>query len=464
MRNISVKLGVLLSALFFSFVSIMGLVVYNFMENFYLKQVTNELLHRGHSHAIVLSNSFDEQTVHHVALMEEAAVTMVAILDNEGHLLKHSDQLTSFHENYLKPFKNDEPNSWDEELIETNWRTKPDIVARSPIIKDNQLLGTVIMFLPTDSIRDAIHFLKEAITGIILASVLIGILLLFLFSNMITKPLVRMKEATQKIAKGRYATELSIKGKDEMADLAQSINQLAKGLQHFEQTRNDFLADISHELRTPLTYLKGYSEILSKDTIHDEEEKKQYLKIIHDEAIRVFNLVQDLFELTKLEGSNVTLKKIDMDMVELVEGVLTRLEPAFDISNIELELSTIPKLLMKADPQRMEQVFFNLLDNARRYTPSGGKVVVTIGMDKYQAILTVSDNGIGIPEEELSFIWNRLYRVEKSRSRETGGSGLGLSIVKKIIELHEGHISVESYEGEGTIFIIQLPYLIHYNE
>lgn len=458
MKRISVKLGVILSTLYFFFVMVIGFTMYSFMVHFYVNQITTELLHRGHSHAMVLASNFDHETLHHVAMMEGPAITMVVILDNQGKILAYSDTIEPFQKRYLIPMSGHPTSMYEEMTLEADWKHNPFISTRSPIIKDNQLLGTVVMFSPTEPIRNAVDFMKMVLLGFGFGTILLGILLIFYLSSRITKPLIQMKEATQNIAKGNYCSELPRTRKDELGDLAASIDYLAHSLQHYEQTRNEFLADVSHELKTPLTYLKGYSEILLQDRGHDETEKKEYLQIIHDESIRVHHLVQDLLELTKMEAASVSLEQSEIDLVQVLKRITERLYPAFATQQVELELKpTTSPVWIIGDPKRMEQVFLNLLDNARRYTPSQGRVKVMIAEEEGEAIVHVTDTGVGIPSSELPLIWKRLYRVEKSRSRVTGGSGLGLSIVKKIVELHHGSITVKSEENEGTIFTLRFP-------
>jgi two-component system, OmpR family, sensor histidine kinase BaeS len=460
MRKISVKLGIILSALFFTFVMVISYTLYSFMVHFYIKQVATELLHRGHSHAIVLANHFDHETMHHVAMMEGPAITMVVILDNQGKVLANSDPILPTQRKYLIPMTGHPASMYEEIPLETDWEHSAFIATRSPILNGNQLLGTVVMFSPTDPIRDVVRFLKVVLLWFGLGMIIVGFILIFYLSSRITKPLIQMKAATQNIAKGNYGSELRTDRNDELGDLAASINSLAKSLQHYEQTRTEFLADVSHELRTPLTYLKGYSEILLQDRITNEEEKKEFLKIIRDESIRVHLLVQDLFELTKMEVASVPFEKNEIDLVSIIEKIAERLRPAYDSDKIELNLENVSdSVFIEGDSKRIEQVFLNLLDNARRYTSSGGKVEIVLEKSETVVVIKVIDTGMGIPKSELPLIWKRLYRVEKSRSRVTGGSGLGLAIVKKIVDLHNGSITVDSIENKGTTFTLHFPIL-----
>jgi two-component system, OmpR family, sensor histidine kinase BaeS len=283
---------------------------------------------------------------------------------------------------------------------------------------------------------------------ILLAFGLIGIM-----SKKLTLPLLMMKEATIRMSLGKYQQRIPVKGNDEVAQLGKSIQSLGEQLQYYENSRNDFLAAVSHELRTPLTYIKGYSDILSKGVFKNSEEQQEYLKIINKESKRISILVNDLFELTKLQVGKFELEKEWADINTVIEKVMINLKPEFAKKGIQFteKLQHIPKVYI--DAERMEQVFYNLIENAVKYT-NQGEIAIRSYLEKELVIIKVSDTGIGIPETYLPKIWDQFYRVDQSRTRKTGGTGLGLYVVKKIIESHNGEITVESVENHGSVFTI----------
>ena len=198
-------------------------------------------------------------------------------------------------------------------------------------------------------------------------------------------------------------------------------------------------------------------EILLRQQISDEE-KKDYLSIIHEQSHRVQRLVQDLFDLAKMEQGSFSFQWEELSIQEIVTDVLSFVESSMDEKGIYLEYIPPREVLyVYGDHQRLGQVFINILENAKKYTPSGGVIYVRFAVEKQTVTVEIEDTGQGIPSDELPFIMERLYRVEKSRSQETGGSGLGLAISKKIVEVHQGEIRVESTEGKGTTFYIRLP-------
>jgi signal transduction histidine kinase len=212
-----------------------------------------------------------------------------------------------------------------------------------------------------------------------------------------------------------------------------------------------------------MTYLEGYANILKEGLYQTEEERIQYLDIIQKESMRVTRLIEDLFELSKIEEGKLTLHKEEIDLQEVLENVIQKVNLKANEKEIELDLSIDDGMeSVYGDGLRMEQIFSNLLDNAIRYTERGTvKVSMEVVESKYVKV-TIEDTGQGIPKDELPYIFERFYRVEKSRSRDYGGTGLGLSIVKNLIELQDGSIQVESEVGSGTRFEICFPTLETY--
>ncbi|MFZ7945728.1 two-component system histidine kinase PnpS [Neobacillus sp. 19] len=232
----------------------------------------------------------------------------------------------------------------------------------------------------------------------------------------------------------------------------QDITELKK----LEQMRKDFVANVSHELKTPVTSIKGFTETLMDGAMNNKETLEAFLSIILKESDRLQTLIQDLLELSKIEQQGFQLNIQDVDMRELLEEVITLLTGKAEAKNIHLEFySKLNELLVKGDPDRLKQVFINLIGNAITYTPAEGDVKIILLDCKENVRIHVKDSGVGINEEEIPRIFERFYRVDRARSRNSGGTGLGLAIVKHLIEAHHGHISVKSKVGEGSEFIIE---------
>ncbi|HHW55732.1 MAG: ATP-binding protein [bacterium] len=229
-------------------------------------------------------------------------------------------------------------------------------------------------------------------------------------------------------------------------------------LRRLEQMRLQFLSNVSHELRTPLTSIKGFAVTLA-DELPPGIPAQRYVEVIEKETDRLARLVDDLLTLSRMDALEVTMELVSLQPEKLITGCVTQLLPRAQRAGIELKTEIkqeLPRIL--CDPDRMKQVLINLLDNALKFTPRGGTVTVQAWADQEHLCLAVRDTGIGIPAQDLPHIFDRFYRVDKARSRALGGTGLGLSIVKWLVEQHAGIITVASTPGEGTEFVIRLPY------
>jgi len=228
-------------------------------------------------------------------------------------------------------------------------------------------------------------------------------------------------------------------------------------IRRLETIRSDFIANVSHELKTPLTSIKGFVETLLEGALDDKENNRSFLTIIQEHAERLNNLVNDLLSLSHLESNEIVLEKEDINLRQQVEGVILGFKSQLKKKNIEVKDELLANLSIKADKNRIEQVFTNLIDNAIKFNKEKGFVRIYSQDVNGKTKLIVEDSGIGIPKKDITRIFERFYRVDKARSRELGGTGLGLSIVKHIVELHNGSVGVESTEGFGSKFWIILP-------
>lgn len=406
---------------------------------------------RGNNHRDVLESSFNTTTLEHISQMESHTDTDVFIVTSKSEIITSS----SPHSHHIRELEIEDELPREGLILESNWRKGEYLSTVSPYDAGVGNSGYIVMIKKTDTIQGVIsklnyHFLIAAF--VITIFMLITI---FFLVNVLTKPLNFMKVATEKISKGDFSVTLPVTTKDEVGDLASSIQTLANDLHFLKKERNEFLASISHELRTPLTYIKGYADIAKrKDT--REEERIEYLSIIHEEAGKVNHLLEELFNLAKLDQNMFSINKQTTNIRLLLEGIFQKVMPVFRNKDITLKLICEKQWKVSLDPKRMEQVLVNLLDNALKYSDSGTTTTVEVKKENKSILIKISDQGTGIPNEDLPYIFNRLYRVDKSRSRLTGGVGLGLSIVKELVEAHHGEISVWSKLEEGTTFMIKL--------
>lgn len=287
-------------------------------------------------------------------------------------------------------------------------------------------------------------------------ALVIAVLLIYIFSLRLSRPLKQIKNAAAKIANGEFEKRLNIKSRDEIGELAKTFNQMAVALQNIEEMRRGFIANVSHELRTPMTSIRGFIEGILDGTIPPERQN-HYLSIVRDETNRLNRLVNDLLDLAKMEAGELTLNIMPLEINELVRKCVIKLETLLLEKNLTVEADFEEEdMLVNADADAIERVLYNLMHNAIKFTPAGGNIKVMTRILKGRIEVTVKDNGIGIDENEMDMVWDRFYKTDKSRSRDKTGTGLGLAIVRNIINEHGQNIWVESKSGEGTSFTFTL--------
>ncbi|MDN3428604.1 HAMP domain-containing sensor histidine kinase [Microbacterium sp. APC 3898] len=452
------KLSLKIGLLFFGFILIIEALLFSTLYftlvNERVDEVMENLLARGETHSDVLEDSFEEMTLTHVGIMESASDFIVVITDASGEILVNSDALEPEMVEVLEHTDFEEV-PVDGAIIEEDWQDKRYIATDSPITIDGRHEGHVFMFAPTTNIERIIGHLKNQFLWIGMITVVLTIITILLLSRFITLPLIRMKEATEQLSQGNNRVDLTNERNDELGELANAITKLSTDLDHLKNARNEFLSSISHELRTPLTYIKGYADILDRpDTT--EREREEYMGIIREEAAHLTVLVGNLFDLAKLDRNQFAIEQNDVSIAALLKSVALLVKPAFDEQQISLSVNCGEDIQAFIDSERIQQVLLNILDNARKHSSAGGHVDVECCEEGDGIAIRVSDQGQGIPQEELPFVFDRLYRVEKSRSRERGGSGLGLAIAKEIVESHGGRIRIDSQLNKGTAVTIRL--------
>jgi two-component system sensor histidine kinase BaeS len=430
------------------------IIFYVVFTRSYVQQLADDMIHRGHSHAYALQENWSEDTLRHVAEMEMYSRYVVAVIGENGEVLVSSSPLEQEQMNYVRDFQSHMEYAW----VERDWRNEPYLVSQSPVFtQSGEEIGNVLMFAPTIPIRDAVQSFRALLLIFTAGAILSVLVLVFLFSLWFSKPLLLMTNAIRRLARNDYYFSLPTHNDDEIGELNRSIMELSAELKHYRTEREQFLAEISHELRTPITYIRGYADVLQKQSLL-EADRNKYLQFIYDAAGRLHRLIGDLYELTKLDQIEVSIRKEKIDLTSVLQQIVEESHHRFETAGIHfhIELPHYP-VVMQGDASRIVQVIMNVLENARIYTSKGGHVTLRGYTNKDGMRIEVDDNGIGIPEGELPHIWRRFYRVEKSRSRDYGGSGLGLAIARRIVHLHDGSIEAQSKEGEGTTFIIQLP-------
>jgi len=324
---------------------------------------------------------------------------------------------------------------------------------------DGRVVGTLnltpLRQLPAASaigfVRGQIRDILWLAAGLILCSGLLAVWL----ARRLLRPVAALRKVTEDIARGKLDARAPIIGRDELAELAQHVNNMAQSLEQNERQRRKMLSDVSHELRTPLTVIRGEIEALL-DGIRQADPAA--LDSLHVEVLRLNKLVDDLHQLALVDAGDLHYARRHIDMVELVDDVAQRFKPRAEKAGLTL-LTRLPEraLALHADADRLAQVVTNLVENSVRYTDSGGSIVLSLRQEGSKAELTIEDSAPGVPEGMHAKLFERLYRVDQARSRNRGGSGLGLSICKALIEAHQGRIVAMPSTLGGLKIVIQLP-------
>jgi two-component system sensor histidine kinase BaeS len=289
-------------------------------------------------------------------------------------------------------------------------------------------------------------------------SIVVGTAGGFAIGRIISTPVSNLVKAAHRLGKGDLDARVPVRGSREMIELAETFNKMAADLQHAEVLRSNMTADISHELRTPLTVLESNLRAALDMVVPLDEGE---IANLYGQTHHLIRLVNDLRELSLAESGQLPLEKVPSDMKTLVAETLQALEPLSAEKSITLvdEVSVLPEV--RIDSIRIRQVLFNLLSNSLHHTPDGGKITVSGTTTDNGIMLSVQDTGEGLEADQLVSVFERFYRVDKSRSRETGGTGLGLAIVKAIIEAHGGRVEAHSAgKGMGSTFIVELPFQV----
>jgi len=325
------------------------------------------------------------------------------------------------------------------------------------IIQSSHVIGVMLLVSSVKEMMNSLLFLQNNMVllfvGVALAAVIAGMV----FSRVLTQPISDMTRVIKSMSKGDLGVRAQVKGSGEIRQLALAFNSMSDQLESLNQTRNQFVSNASHELKTPLATMKIMIESLIYQPDLDPELRTEFLSDVNQEINRLSSIVSDLLTLVHADSRTTRLNRERMSLAEVVKDTQHRLAPIAEQNGQEISLNLTDSCDMYADKAKLQQVVYNLMENAVKYTPKNGWVKVGLQRVGRNAVLTVTDSGNGIPRDSLPHIFERFYRVDKARGRESGGTGLGLSIVQQYVNLHGGNVSVASEEGQGAVFTVELP-------
>lgn len=325
------------------------------------------------------------------------------------------------------------------------------------VVYASDIIGVLLLVSPVEEIMQNLYQLQDQMILIFMVIAAVALLSAWVFSRVITRPIAGLNRGIQRMSKGDFSSRVRVRGSGEMKQLAKAFNSMSEKLETLDQSRNQFVSNASHELKTPLATMKIMIESLIYQPDMDRGLRTEFLTDINNEIDRLSAIVSDLLTLVQMDSQNVKLTRENLSIAALIKENAHRLQPIAQQKGQQILLALSDPCDIYADKSKLNQVIYNLMENAVKYTQNGGVIKVNLQRQGRDARFTVTDNGPGIPKENLPHIFDRFYRVDKARSREKGGTGLGLSIVHQLVLLHGGAISVESEEGKGATFIVELP-------
>ena len=333
----------------------------------------------------------------------------------------------------------------------------PNLNVIVPINSDFKVKGYVTMHYSMTKIDNSVN----RMTGIFLLTFLIlyllSLIILIFFTEMVYVPLRKITYATEQYASGNMHYEFQVDSDDEIGYLAACLNYMANEIARAEDDQKKFVANVSHDFRSPLTSIKGYLEAMLDGTIPPEMYEK-YLNIVLNETERLTKLTNSLLTLNNLNTKGLLLEKTDFDINQVIRNTAASFEGVCRKKTIAIEVILLEEeMYVSADMEKIKQVLYNLLDNAIKFSHQNSIITIETTEKKSKIFVSVKDNGIGIPKDDLKFIWDRFYKSDLSRGKDKKGTGLGLSIVKEIINAHGENINVISTEGVGSEFVFSLP-------
>lgn len=442
-RSLVAKLWLAFTTLLLFVMIPLEFALHHVMERFYEAQVTEPLLYHSEQLAAILAD--DPGAIAMAPMMGQMVGGEVVVLDRSGRPIAFEGASA------IAP-----PAAGVREVISGRAYVGQQEVAGSPYIVTGVPVphygGGVLLMAPAEPLQ---HSLRLARLYLILAggvTLLLGTGLALMLARSLTRPVQAMERATRSIARGDFSVRVPVHTSDEIGRLGAAVNQMTAQLDAYETRRREFLANVAHELRTPLSYIRGYTQAMAEGLVSDPAERDRYQRIVNDEAIRLGRLVDDLMDLAQIEEGQMTFERLPLDLRLPVDQAAETVRPVAEEKGVTLVIDLPPDLPSPpADGSRIQQVVFNLLDNALRHTPGGGMVRIAGKSEGDGVVITVTDSGKGIDPDLIPVIFERFH------SHRAGGRGLGLAVVRSIIRAHGGDVGVNSKPDEGAAFWFRLP-------
>ncbi len=444
-----------------------GILLYGFLVEYAISEKEKTLRHYAKriiemQRYLVTNNNLINREIFklNVEAYGEDSSSIIFITDNSGEIMLVSlPRLKYLEGEKIEPQLIESLREGKEIKIEGNLGNllnETFLILGYPIRYNGRVVGSVILNTPLPELQRLSWEVYGLFLKAIGISAVITIISIYIMSRRISRPLREIGRVARQIAGGNFKARVKAISNDEVGELGRTFNYMAEALNNLEQVRKSFIANVSHELRTPLTSVAGFVEGMMDGTI-PADKQQHYLTIVKQEVVRLTRLVNDILDLAKVESGEVSINPRVFNIGELIRRSAVKFENQVSSKNINLEIALEKEdQLVLADPDAIERVITNLLDNAVKFTPEGGIINITACCKDQSIYVSIGDNGVGIDKDDLPYIWERFFKTDKSRSKDKIGTGLGLAIVKNIVQRHNQNIWVESELDKGSVFTFTL--------
>lgn len=468
MTSIRTKIFVQYIGLVLGAFIMIGVILSYFLDNYYIDKLTNQLSMTADSIVSVFSDAFSQSGIlpsrkSYNEVLNFYSITAnahIIVFDHLGNIQAYSAVTERYITNGVIPQSLVKRVLSGKTVSETgefnNFFDTDSILMGKPIIYQGETVGGVFCATPVPILDEMKWDIFKLIIFAMLISLGLAILLAWVLTTQITKPLKQINDAVKTIAKGDFEKRLNLSQKGEMHQLSLGFNKMADSLQNLEQMRKNFISNVSHELRTPMTIITGFLQGILDGTI-PEEKRDEYISLVISETKRLTRLVNDLLEVARLESGSKNLTFDKFDIHELIRVALIKFESRIEEKNLDVRL-VLPDSTCNvfANMDSIERVITNLIDNAVKFANNNGYICLSTELAGDTVTISVENSGLGISEEDLGRIWERFHKSDKSRSMDKTGVGLGLYIVKNILDQHKQKINVQSVPDQFTRFTFTL--------
>ncbi|WP_304943368.1 HAMP domain-containing sensor histidine kinase [Vallitalea guaymasensis] len=446
---------------------ILTTLITNIIESFFINDQKKNMINVGEAISEGYLAAYYDQTKmaalnfeYQIVVMSNNIGSRIWILSNDGTVQIDSEKgVNSFEKLVVDNPSIDKAKKGEIVTLKGDFyglSSTPLITVIVPIKMNNDVKGIILMHSPYPAVKKTANYFFNLTIICLLFSLVFSIMLMYLFSRRITKTFQQMNKTARSIANGNFESRIVINTNDDIGELATNLNFMAAELGKLEEMRRSFIANISHDFRSPLTSIKGFVQAILDGTIPHENQDR-YLNIVLDETNRLSNLTNEILLLTNLENNGVQLNYTEFDIHLVIREVLIKFEGKIREKKMHITLLIDEKqIIVSADKDKIERVIYNLIDNAVKFCNKGDRITIETTKFKDKVNISIKDNGPGIKEDEIKYIFNRFHKADRSRGEDKKGTGLGLSIVKEIITAHGETINVNSKINVGTEFVFTL--------